>query len=193
MERQRSPPREGTRPATVPVWPSLLHVAPSGGIPSNEVTPGTLLIRPLFAPCFFLFSVRSLSAGFYSVPRSPGISQIGGENEGISDASPSGSRCGKNSADFPEFFPNFFFEDARGSRNQGGGGGQDGRPTMARRRREAGGEAATDRDAPHRGAATPQAGTRRIGIRGKPVPPIERHLRHERIFAECNDVTTLYY
>ena len=122
---------------------SLFHVAPSGGIPSNEVTPGTLLIRPLFAPCFFLFSVRSLSAGFYSVPRSPGISQIGGENEGISDASPSGSRCGKNSADFPEFFPNFFFEDARGSRNQGGGGGQDGRPTMARRRREAGGQAAT--------------------------------------------------
>ena len=55
------PPREGKRPTTVPFWPSLLHVAPSGGIPSNEVTPGTLLIRPLFAPCFFLFSVLSLS------------------------------------------------------------------------------------------------------------------------------------
>jgi len=68
MERQRSPPREGTRPATVPVWPSLLHVAPSGGIPSNEVTPGTLLIRPLFAPCFFLFSVLSI-CGVLLCPR----------------------------------------------------------------------------------------------------------------------------
>ncbi len=65
---------------------------------------------------------------------------------------------------------------ARRSRNQGGGGGQDGRPTMARRRREAGVQAATGRDAPHRGGGNglrfTEAQLHRYGRRsGSSLPP----------------------